>query len=136
MSVRLNRSIREPIRVGLTWEERWRGPDGGLIACWESGREMRIENATWPTDPKPGTQPEPAAAYADRGELLPLPWKGGVSEKLKAGTKYGSLQYLAMWQGLRHRDLDIVMTGETVLVCTRTRQEVIFKRDLPPEPGE
>ncbi len=41
-----------------------------------------------------------------------------------------------MWQGLRHRDLDIVMTGETVLVCTRTGQEVIFKRDLPPEPEQ
>jgi hypothetical protein len=79
------------------------------------------------------TKNEPASVWADRGELLPLWWKGGQRKKLEAPTKRGSLQYLAMWQGLRNEDLTIVMTGKTVLVCTRTRQQVVFERDLPPE---
>ena len=41
MSKQLTRSITEPIRTGLTWEETWLGPDQGLIWNWECGRQMR-----------------------------------------------------------------------------------------------
>jgi hypothetical protein len=31
-----------PIRQNLTWEERWRAEDRGLIGNWEKGREKRL----------------------------------------------------------------------------------------------
>lgn len=122
MEARLRRSVAEPIREGLTWEERWRGPDGGLIFCWERGRQKRSE------DPD-------LAAHADRGDLVPLAWKGGVTEKLKhqKKPKLGTLYYLATWQGLRREDLDIVTTDRRVLNCTKTGQEVVFSAALPEE---
>ena len=96
----LHRGITHPIREHLGWPERWEGPDGGLIYCWERGREMRAEN------------PELAESAA-RGELMPLAWKGGVEErpdapapakkasKSRPKPKEGTLYYLATWQGLR-----------------------------------
>ena len=42
MTTRLRRSIDEPIREGLTWNELWKGPDEGLIWCWERGRQYRV----------------------------------------------------------------------------------------------
>ena len=42
--MRIFRSITEPIRENLTWEHRWENDDKGLIACWERGREKRVEN--------------------------------------------------------------------------------------------
>jgi hypothetical protein len=127
MTTRLYRSIREPIRDGLSWEERWRGPDQGLIWCWERGRQMRTR------------QPE-RAARAEQGELMvsevvaayrtePVPvWRGGVSKRLKDVPikPDGSLNYLAEWQGLRGEDLDIDVAEERVIVCTKTGQAVAF----------
>jgi hypothetical protein len=157
MSTRLQRSINEPIRVGLTWEERWEGPDRGLIASWERGREMQAAGERYvrkKADAGPRTledgdddaealaeaaeaaRREPSAEWASRGELRPLPWRGGVAKKLKAATRPGTLQYLAMWQGLRHEDLSVDLDGGTVLTCTRTGQRVIFNRESPPEPEE
>jgi hypothetical protein len=69
MATHLHRSIGKPIRTGLSWDELWRGPDRGLISCWERGRQRRV------TDPE-------LAARADKGELVMLAWKGGVEEKL------------------------------------------------------
>ena len=68
------------------------------------------------------------AASASRGELIPLPWKGGVVWKL-AAPKKGSLQYLAMWQGLRNEDLFLSLSGEIQKTCTRTGQVVVFNGD-------
>lgn len=118
MATRLKRSIREPIREGLTWEETWRGPDSGLIWCWERGRQDRLQ------------RPE-LAVRADRGELVPMAWKGGVEEKMKAEWKAGTLKYLATWQGLRDEDLDIARDGERIIVCTRTGQAVVFSSVSP-----
>jgi hypothetical protein len=114
----LRRSIHETIRTGLTWEQLWRGPDNGLICCWERGRQKRSE------DPQ-------LAACASAGELVVLAWRGGVQERLKSGTKYGTLQYLATWQGLRGEDLNVRLDGEQSLVCSRTGQLVIFRTPLP-----
>jgi hypothetical protein len=120
---KLHRSIKQPIREGLTWEERWRGPDNGLIFCWERGREERLER---PKDAK----------RAENGELVGLVWKGGVKPKPdEEGTKKlktkptlrkGTLRYLATWQGIRGEDLDIDPDGEAVLTCTKTGQAVAF----------
>lgn len=118
MKKRLRRSMKEPIRQGLSWQETWRGPDNGLICCWERGREMRVNR---PED----------ARRAEKGELIPLPWKGGVRKKLKADQIPGTLNYLAMWQGMRGEDLDVDPEGEQVVICSRTVQAVVFTAVLP-----
>ena len=65
MSQRVFRSHKQPIRKDLSWEERWKGPDKGLISCWEVGREL--------------SQKEPELGERARnGELPVLAWKGGV----------------------------------------------------------
>lgn len=117
MATRLHRSVDQPIREGLSWSERWEGPDQGLIWCWERGRQERVER---PDD----------AARADKGELVGLDWKGGVEKKLEVQKKPGTLKYLATWQGLRGEDLDIDLEGERVIVCTRTGQAVVFSAKL------
>lgn len=120
----LMRSIAEPIRAGLSRDEVWHGPDGSLIHCWETGRLMR--------DKYPGL-----VARALAGELVSLPWKGGTENldepedgKLPA-KRYGSLRYLAMWQGLRGDDLNIAMQSETDLICTRINRRVTFRKITP-----
>lgn len=100
----------------LPWKDRWEGTDGGLIACWERGRQKSLE--------------DPALAQlARQGELVMLPWKGGVETKLKAKQKFGSLFYLAMWQGLRGDSLDISPDDEVTLICTRTEMQVVYTPD-------
>ncbi|MCS7021959.1 MAG: hypothetical protein NZ703_14195 [Gemmataceae bacterium] len=118
--VRIQRSRNVPIREGLTWEQLWLGPDGGLIWCWERGRQKRID------------EPDLAAA-AERGELPVLAWKGGV-EKRRQDQKpiTGTLEYLAVWQGLRGEDLDIDRSRTITLVCTATSQAVEFGEFPPP----
>lgn len=37
---RIYRSMQQAIRKGLTFKERWRAEDRGLIKCWEAGREL------------------------------------------------------------------------------------------------
>jgi hypothetical protein len=120
MSGRLQRSITEPIREGLSWDALWLGPDNGLIWCWERGRQERLDR---PSD----------AARAEGGELVPLDWKGGVRKKLKLPKVHGSLNYLATWQGLRGEDLNIDPVGERTLVCSKHGQTVVFTPNLPKE---
>lgn len=116
MSQRLYRSIKEPIRKELTWEERWKGDDRGLISCWELGRELREK------------KPE-LAKCAENGELPVLVWKGGVEKRLKITEKYGTLSYLAEWQGLRGEDLNINLSEEREIICSKTGMRVIFTVD-------
>ena len=116
MSNKVFRSIEEPIREGLTWEERWRGPDRGLIVCWEVGRKMAVE------DPE-------LSQRAKNGQLPPGCWKGGVERALKSPRKVGTLFYLAQWQGLRGDDLDIALDSEPQLTCTRTGVVVTYTGD-------
>lgn len=116
MTVNFFRSIEEPIRKRLTWEELWKGSDGGLIACWERGREKAAENIN-------------LSQTCKDGELPVLAWKGGIDKKIK-GKKYGSLFYLATWQGLRGEDLNINLHQDISITCTRTNVEVIFTPNL------
>jgi hypothetical protein len=110
------RTIEEPNRKGLTWEELWKGSDNGLIVSWERGRVKAAEN------------PELAESCRN-GELPVLAWKGGVDKKIK-GKKYGSLFYLATWQGLRGEDLNIHQNEDISIICSKTQVEVIFTSNL------
>ena len=69
------------------------------------------------------------AAQAADGQLVVLPWKGGVEKSIKKKQKFGTLSYLAMWQGLRGEDLDIDPGKEIVLNCTATGMAVVFTGD-------
>jgi hypothetical protein len=122
MTTHLRRSIGLPIREGLSWDELWSGPDGGLIWCWERGRQKRVEQ-------------QQLANRAAEGELVVLAWKGGVERKIQDEQKNGTLQYLATWQGLRGEDLDIQMDDERTIVCTVTGQTVIFRATVATELG-
>ena len=115
--MKIQRSVSTPIRVAASWEERWNGADQGLIACWERGRDKKEE------DPS-------LAIKALNGQLVLLPWKGGVEKALKKKQKYGSLNYLAMWQGLRGEDLNIDTEDEFALICSVSDMTVIFTNDL------
>lgn len=117
MYQRICRSYQEPTREGLSWAERWKGEDKGLVTSWEVGRELSKR------EPK-------LAERARRGELPVLGWKGGVQKKLQKKEKYGSLLYLAQWQGLRGDDLDIAMSEEIELVCSRTGMKVTYTNDI------
>jgi hypothetical protein len=134
MTTHIHRSISMPVRpsVGhLSWDERWHGPDQGMIVCWEAGRELRGQ--------------DPAlAARAEAGELVSLPWKGGTeppkwnvqkaakkaakedAKKKNSGRKYGTLHYLAMWQGLRGEDLNIDLEAKPEIVCSVRGVRVTF----------
>ena len=115
----ITRSVADPIRQNLSWQERWSDRDQGLIACWERGREKSKEDPT-------------LAAQARDGWLVVLPWKGGKVNKNGEVTnkrKYGPLYYLAMWQGLRGDDLSIALEEKMVLTCTRSKMTVVFTND-------
>ncbi len=116
MSKHIFRSINEPIRHDPSFNERWRGPDNGLITCWEVGRRKSIET------------PE-LADRAKNGELPVLGWKGGIEKKIQKKEKYGSLNYLAQWQGIRGEDLNIDLTEEIEIVCSKTGMKVIYTAD-------
>ena len=120
MGNHLHRSIKEPIREGLSWHERWDREDKGLIACWENGRELSQRDSE-------------QADRAREGELIRLGWVGGVSAKLKQNIFNGTLFYLAKWQGLRGDDLDIDIDVDnpTVLTCSKTGQVVRFSSIIP-----
>lgn len=113
----LKKSINEPIRKNVQTKDRWSNLENSLIFCWERGREKRLES------------PELAQA-ALTGELVVLPWKGGVAKITKKKEKYGSVFYLAMWQGLRNEDLEINTDIEFSWRCTKTGTTTTFTSDI------
>ena len=113
MNLRVYRSYGDPKREGLSWDERWQGYDKGLVTCWEVVRELRQKN------------PE-LAERARRGELPVLGWKGGVEKVTKIKEKYGSLKYLAQWQGLRGEDLNVDLSQEIELICSKAGIKVTY----------
>jgi len=116
MSNHIYRSYGQPKREGLSWQELWQSDDKGLILCWEIGREMRQRDME-------------LAQRAENGELPVLVWKGGVEKKTKMGEKYGTFNYLAQWQGLRGEDLNIDLSEEPEIVCSKTGMKVIYTSD-------
>lgn len=116
MNKKISRSIAEPVRKGLSWEQCWKAEDQGSIRSWETGRELRI------------SKPE-LAARAERGELPALDWKGGLDKPIK-GEKWGSYLYLAQLQGLKDEDLNIDLSVDVKLVCASTGVQVTYTSDL------
>ena len=57
-------------------------------------------------------------------------WKGGVEKRLKIMEKYGTLNYLAQRQGLRGEDLNIDVSEELELICSKTGMKVIYTGDV------
>lgn len=125
--MQVRRSVSEPIRSGLSIEERWQGPDRGVIAAWERGREISEEG---------NLDSQDLTARARRGELVILPWKGGVERALKVKQKFGTMRYLAMWQGLRGDDLDVDLKSESTLECSATGMVVTYTSDPAKYAGE
>lgn len=117
MNNRIYHSKNTPLRDNPTWEEKWRGPDRGLIICWEVGKKLSMNNSE-------------LAEQAKNGELPVLGWKGGVEKVTKKKEKFGTLNYLAEWQGLRDEGLDIDMSQEVEHICSRTGIKVIFTGDV------
>lgn len=116
MEQHIYRSSQESNRDTPSYNERWNGPDKGLITCWEVGRKLSKK------------EPE-LAEKAKAGELPVLVWKGGVEKKINKKEKYGTFFYLAQWQGLRGEDLDIDLTQETEITCSKTNMKVIYTGD-------
>lgn len=114
--MKIHRLITEPIRTGLTWEVRFRDADKGLISAWEVAR---VEGENKPD----------LANRAKAGELVVLSWKGGCEKELKLKKKFGPLEYLAAWQGLRGEHLDIDTNQEITVICSRTNMSVTFTQD-------
>lgn len=114
--MRIYRSITESIIDMSRYEDRIDGYDKGLINAWQVGRGLAVR------DPD-------IAAKSKNGELPVLHVKGGVEKRIK-GDKIGSLWYLAMWQGLRGEDLDIDMSQEVEMVCSRTGVKVLYTFDI------
>ena len=114
--MKLHRSINEEIREFVDMDHRWRGSDRGLIWCWERGRQMRNENPD-------------LATRANNGELILLGWRGGVEPGVKLKSKKGTLNYLAQWQGLRGENLNIDISKEQELVCSKTGMRVVYTTD-------
>jgi hypothetical protein len=141
----LRRSIQEQIRPFTSWDDRWRAADGGLIWCWERGRQKREEYPEVAAAAQRGELPV-SASRSDYYTLEPIPgWRGGVEKALLGkrrpdGTrepvvKSGTLNYLAEWQGLRGQDLDIDTEAEVLMTCTRTGQAVLFSPVLTDAPA-
>jgi len=112
----VRKSVSEPINVAHDWESRWGNLAAGIVTSWIRGRELVKE------------KPDLAEA-ARAGRLIPLAWKGGVEKKIQKETKYGSMYYLAMWQGLREEDLNIDLDSEPSLTCSFTGMTVFFTKD-------
>lgn len=109
----LYRPINQSIRSNVTWNMAWEGPDKGLIRCWEIGRQK--------------AESHPDLAQKCREDQLPvLGWKGGHDRAIQKPLKFGSLKYLAQWQGLRGEDLSIETAREITLTCSRTGMRTTF----------
>ncbi len=113
----VRRANTEQNRERLDWDQTWNGEDRGLITCWESGRKMALEFSD-------------IAERCKAGEIPPLAWKGGCERTLKKLDKFGALQYLAQWQGLRGDDLNVDLDAEVTLTCSKTKMKVTFTSDL------
>jgi hypothetical protein len=115
--MQFKREFSEPKRTNLSYAEAWEGDDLGVISAWERGREKRNEDLE-------------LTQKVLQGELVELPWKGGIDKPIKSKTKYGSLLYLAMLQGIKGGNLQIDTEIEVVLVCSRTGTPVTFTSNL------
>jgi len=116
MNQTIQRLATEPKRQSLTWNERWKSVDAGLISAWETGRELAQKNPD-------------LLKRALAGELPVSAWKGGIGAETKKRKKFGTLLYLAELQGIRGENLCIDPSREYELTCARTGVTVTFTAD-------
>lgn len=114
--MRIFSSISDPVCEILDFDQRINGDDRGLINAWNVGRNLALRNAD-------------LVRRMRDGELPELGVKGGVRKKIQA-HKIGSLWYLAQRQGLLGEDLDIDMSSEVEMICSRTGVRVLYTLDL------
>ncbi len=81
--MRTHRSISDS--TVARWDERWNA-GSAPIACWESTPREALGGS---------------AARAATGQLVVLPWKGGVEKATKKNQKFGTLFYLAIVETTR-----------------------------------
>lgn len=115
-TMKIQCSINKPIRKFIDMDHRWRSTDEGLIWCWERGREIAQENPQ-------------LAERAKSGELMILAWRGGVAPNAKIKKKTGTYKYLAQWQGLAGKDLELDTDTSISLICTATGVNVTFSKN-------
>jgi len=123
----INRSSNTPPQSAASWGEIWKGQDGGLVQCWETGRTIRRRRTERDLE---------ICDRVGRGELPSLRWKGGFEidpddpkQLPKMKKKFGCLQYLATLQGVKGESLAIDATQEVAIRCSRTGVLVVFTAD-------
>ena len=95
-----------------------------LEICHTSGKELRV------SDPE-------LAGSAERGELPVLNWPGGCDASDSAARQYGSLFYLAQWQGLRGEswhgvtgnNKNMSTTNPIGIKCAASGMVTVFTKD-------
>ena len=112
----VTRKATEPLRTDVSFEERWRSQDQGLITAWEVGRKLRLRD-------------QGLVAKVEKGVLPLLGFKGGVEKGIKAKKRYGTLHYLAQLQGIKGVDLLIDTGLEYSLICSSSGVEVVYTID-------
>lgn len=126
-AMRVRASAQIPPQLGSLYEDRFGTAEHTLISCWLRGLELRSDEAASGLGGKNAAKSVVQAAIA--GELPILPWKGGIAKPTKQKTRLGATQYLAMWQGLRGQDLDIDLSTEHQVTCSRFLVAVTFTMD-------
>ena len=92
-SMHLKRSIKHPIREFVDMDHRWRGPDAGLIWCWELGRQRADKDPNWPKELEKGLWchsvgkvASPTAQKAKKRRDLFFIWQSGKVLLAKIST--------------------------------------------------
>ena len=117
MNERIQKSINEPLRTNPSMDERWFDSDKGLITCWEVGRKLAKK------------EPDLVERIMN-GELPTLGVKGGVEKKIQKKSKYGTLYYLAQLQGISGQNLNLDLSEEPSLTCSKTGMTVTYTMDV------
>ena len=95
-----------------------------LEICHKIGRELRESNSE-------------LANRAEKGELPALNWPGGVDTLSPPSRQFGSLYYLAQWQGLRGEpwcgltgsDKNMSTTSHLGIRCVASGMVTVFTKD-------
>ncbi len=95
-----------------------------LAVCHKSGQELRKSNSE-------------LASRAEKGELPALNWRGGTDTVPHLSRRFGSLFYLAQWQGLRGEpwrgltgsDKNMSITCPVGIVCAVSGAVTVFTKD-------
>ncbi len=122
----------EPMDIDATSERELVCSQTGVAVVFAVGADARYDRRQlqneWQIGKELAEKSPQLAERAKRGELLVLPKPGSTAGNLSIGEsiRYGSLFYLAQWQGLRGEDLNIDTSVAREVVCSRTGMTTIF----------